>query len=192
MEAELKKTQDRLRKALSEDRYEHTMGVMYTAACLAMTHGVNLQQAQYAGLLHDCAKCIPHKKQLALCREAGVGISDFEGDHLFLLHAKLGAYLAEHTYGIHDPEILESIRWHTTGKAGMTALEKIIYIADYIEPNRDKAPRLPKIRRMAFENLDACMLAILTDTVTYLGTDPASMDPTTLEASEYYASAYDK
>lgn len=186
MEAELKNIQDNLKKVLSEDRYEHTMGVMYTAACMAMVHGVDLRQAQYAGLLHDCAKCIPHKKQLALCQEAHVAISDFERDHLFLLHAKLGAYLAEKTYGIHDREVLEAIRWHTTGKAAMSDLEKIIYIADYIEPNRDKAPHLPQVRKLAFEDLDACMLAILSDTVTYLSTDPASMDPTTLEAYEYY------
>lgn len=186
MEADLKKIQNKLKKALSEERYEHTMGVMYTAASVAMAHGADLRQAQYAGLLHDCAKCIPHKKQLTLCQEAGVQISDFERNHLFLLHAKLGAYLAENTYGIHDPEILESIRWHTTGKAGMTVLEKIIYIADYIEPNRDKAPHLSRIRRLAFEDLDACMLEILSDTVTYLSNDPASMDPTTLEAYEYY------
>ena len=180
------KMEKKLAKYLDEDRYAHTMGVMYTSACLAMVHGYDVKDAQVAGLLHDCAKCIPAKKKLKICKENKIPVTDFEREHTFLLHAKVGAWVAREKYGVTDPEILSAITWHTTGKEDMTLLEKIVYIADYIEPARNKAPRLPEIRKIAFEDLDHCMYAILHDTLEYLDGDPQDIDQATIRAYDYY------
>ncbi len=183
---DLVKMQKKLVKYLDEDRFQHTMGVMYSAACLAMAHGYDIQDAQAAGLLHDCAKCIPNKKKIRLCEQHNIAITEFEKTHPFLIHAKLGAYIAEKKYNITDREILNAITWHTTGRPGMSMLEKIIYIADYIEPMRDKAPNLSRIRPLAFVDLDECMYEILRDTLDYLEENPKEIDETTREAFEYF------
>ena len=128
--------QDRLKEYLARDRFIHTQGVMYTATALAMCHGEDLVKAQVAGLLHDCAKCIPTGKKLKICKKNDIALTKWEEENEALLHAKVGVYIAKKKYGITDPEILNAIRYHTTGKADMTSLEKIVYIADYIEPGR--------------------------------------------------------
>ena len=181
------KIEKKLSKYLDEDRFQHTMGVMYTSACLAMVHGYDIKDAQVAGLLHDCAKCIPAKKKLKICKDNKIPVTDFEREHTFLLHAKVGAWVAREKYGVTDPEILSAITWHTTGKENMTLLEKIVYIADYIEPARNKAPRLAEIRKIAFENLDLCMYEILHDTLEYLDDDPQDIDQATIQAYNYYS-----
>jgi nicotinate-nucleotide adenylyltransferase len=180
------KMEKKLSKYLDEERFQHTLGVMYTCASLAMAHGCDLDDAQVAGLLHDCAKCIPNKKKLKLCSQHNIPVSDFEEEHPFLLHARLGAYIAEKKYGIKDPLILSSITYHTTGRRAMTTLEKIVYIADYIEPMRDKAKNLRVIRKLAFEDLDECMYEILKDTLEYLEENPKDIDMTTKDAFLYY------
>lgn len=180
------KMEKKLAKYLDEERYAHTMGVMYTCAALAMVHGCSLEDAQAAGLLHDCAKCIPNKKKLKMCSQHKIQVTDFEKEHPFLLHAKLGAYLAKEKYGIKNGEILSAITYHTTGRPAMSTLEKIVYIADYIEPMRTKAQHLPKIRKLAFEDLDECMYEILKDTLIYLEENPKDIDSATKDAFVYY------
>lgn len=186
------KIQKKLEKYLDEDRFHHTLGVMYTSAALAMAHGCNINAAQAAGLLHDCAKCIPNKKKLKLCESYKVPVSDFEKEHPFLLHAKLGAYVAKDKYGVRDSEVLSAITWHTTGKPDMTLLEKIIYIADYIEPARNKAPNLEKIRNLAFQDLDECMYEILKDTLAYLEENPKDIDSATRDAFLFYKDVHEQ
>lgn len=183
---DFKKIQKKLSKYLDEDRFHHTLGVMYTCASLAMAHGYDLEDAQAAGLLHDCAKCIPNKKKLKLCSQHEIPITDFEKEHPFLIHARLGAYIAEKKYDITDSEILSSITYHTTGRRAMSTLEKIVYIADYIEPMRDKAPNLTFVRKIAFADLDECMYEILKDTLAYLEENPKDIDETTKDAFLYY------
>ena len=178
--------QKRVAKELDEARFEHTLGVMYTCAALAMAHGYDIDDARCAGLLHDCAKCIPTKKKLKLCEDYYVPITDFEKSHPFLIHAKLGAALAREKYGVTDEQILSAITYHTTGRPEMTLLEKIVYIADYIEPMRTKAPNLDRIRPLAFRNLDECMYEILKDTLAYLSDNPQDVDLTSLKAYNYY------
>lgn len=189
---DLPKMMKKLEKYLDEDRYAHTMGVMYMCAALAMTHGYDLNAAQTAGLLHDCAKCIPNKKKLKLCEQHQIQLTDFEKNHPVLIHAKLGAYIAEEKYDIVDSEILSSIVWHTTGKPAMTKLEKIVYIADYIEPLRDKAKGLEEVRKTAFRDLDDCMYVILRNTLEYLGDDPKVVDKNSKDAFAYYKNLYDQ
>ena len=192
MKYDLARMQKKLSKYLDEDRYAHTMGVMYMCAALAMVHGYDLTKAQVAGLLHDCAKCIPNKKKLKLCEDNHVPITDFEKEHPFLIHAKLGVYIAKEKYDIEDPEILSAIEWHTTGRPQMSLLEKIVYIADFIEPMRFKARELPHIRRTAFRDLDEAMYEILESTLSYLGDDPKEVEETSRKAYEYYKDLHEK
>lgn len=187
-----RKMEKKLSRYLDEDRFHHTLGVMYTCASLAMVYGYDIKDAQCAGLLHDSAKCIPNKKKLKICHQQKIEITDFEKNHPFLLHAKLGAYIAKAKYGVTDENILSSIRFHTTGKPDMNLLEKIVYIADYIEPARYKAPRLEEIRKLAFIDLDECLYEILKDSVGYLEEDPSNMDVMTIKAYEFYKELHEK
>ena len=176
----------KLKKALDKERYEHTKGVMYTAASLAMAHGASIENAMTAGLLHDCAKCIPNAEKIAICEKHHIIVTAPEAANPSLLHAKLGALLAEREYDITSPDILHAIKVHTTGEPDMSTLDKIIFIADYIEPGRDKAPNLEKVREIAFKDLNACMAQILRDTLIYLKQGHGSIDPTTELTYEFY------
>ncbi len=189
---DLAKMDKKLKKYIDEDRYIHTQGVMYTCACLAMIYGVDLLHAQVAGLLHDCAKCIPNDKKIKMCQKNDITISEFESANPFLLHAKLGAYVARKKYHVIDEDILYAIRYHTTGKASMSLLEKIVFVADYIEPNRYKAKNLQKIRKMAFTDIDEATYMILHDTLAYLKTNPKTIDITTNDAYMYYKEIHDR
>ena len=133
------KLKKKLSRNLSERRYEHTLGVAYTAACLAMRFGADPLKAEIAGLLHDCAKEFSEKELLKLGEKYGYHFEDYELEAPQVLHAVIGPYIAKDKYGVDDPEILSAIRWHTTGRGDMTLLEKIVFTADYIEPNRFKA-----------------------------------------------------
>ena len=178
--------QEKLKIALDKPRYEHTIGVMYTAGCMAMAYGYDINKAMLAGLLHDCAKCMTHEERLLLCETYNVEVTTSELENKALLHAKAGAILAKIEYDITDVEILHSIAVHTTGEPDMNTLDKIIYIADYIEPGRDKAPNLEYIRNLAYQDLNACMAQILQDTLNYLNARGGNIDPTTAEAYAFY------
>lgn len=186
LEYNIQRMKKTLKKYIDSDRMEHTEGVMYTAAALAMRYGEDVERAMTAGLLHDCAKCIPDSKKIKLCRDYGLEVTDIEYSNPFLLHAKLGACIAKDKYGIGDQGILDAITWHTTGKPAMTLLEKIIYIADYIEPNRTKASDLPDVRKLAFEDIDMTLFKILADTLAYLRGSSKTMDGMTFRTYEYY------
>ena len=178
----------KIKKTLDRDRYQHTLGVAYTATCLAMRYGADLEDAFVAGLLHDCAKCIPSDEKYRLCNENGIELSDFEKENPALIHAKLGASLAEKKYGIKNKDILDSIRTHTTGEPGMGLLQKIIFTADFIEPRRDQAKNLYEIRKLAFIDLNKAIEKILYDTLNYLGKKKdALIDPATRLTYEYYS-----
>ena len=180
------KTKKTLRKYLDRDRFEHSEGVMYTAAALAMRYGEDLEKAQIAGILHDCAKCMPDSKKLKICEKNHIEITEAEKMSPFLLHAKVGAYIAKAKYDIEDTEILDAIACHTSCKPAMTLLEKIIYISDYIEPMRNKASNLEEVRKMAFVDLDEALFKILSDTLVYLEKSSKKMDPMTMQTYEYY------
>ncbi len=182
----IKEYKNLLKEVLTPGRYEHTLGVEYTAACMAMRYGEDLTRTRIAALLHDCAKCLPAQDQLDQCLAYGIPVSPVERDNPNLLHAKLGAWYAREKYGIEDQEILSAIYYHTTGKPGMTLLEKIIYVADYLEPNRNKASNLDQVRAELFLDLDQCLLTILESTVDYLNSRSLSIDPMTEETCNYY------
>lgn len=177
---------------LNDDRYQHTIGVMNTAMELAQQYNESSIKAQIAGLLHDYAKGFSNCEKLELCEKYGIDISDEERKNPGLLHAKLGAYLAKSEYGIQDCEILDAIRWHTTGRPEMTKLDKIIYVADYIEPNRDKAPNLDEIRRLAQQDLEQCLYEILKASLEYLTSRKEVIDPMTEKTYLYYRHMIEK
>ena len=177
---------------MDEERFIHTQGVMYTACALAMCHNADMNQARLAGLLHDCAKCIPNSKKLKICQRENIPVSAAEEASPDLLHAKLGVYISKEKYGVTDREVRQASAYHTTGRPEMTLLEKIIYIADYIEPGRDKAPNLPTVRRLAFQDLDETMYVILKDTLEYLEHGSGTIDATTRQACRYYQELHDR
>lgn len=187
---DLKELRKAMKEVQSSKRFEHTKGVEYTSAALAMRYGASMEDALTAGLLHDCAKCLTDDKQLSICEKHGLIVTDVEKKNPFLLHSKVGAYLAEHKYGVKNPDVLNAIRNHTTGRQGMSLLEKIVFVADYIEPGRKEAANLTEIRKLAFEDLDRALLKILEDTLKYLEESGRETDPGTRETWEYYHNLY--
>lgn len=182
------KMMERLKTKINTKRLEHSIGVEYTAACLAYVHGADVEKARIAGLLHDCAKGIPTKEKLEKAKKHGLPINTFEKNNPDLLHAKLGAYYAQYKYEIKDMDILNAITYHTTGRPGMSLLEKIIYVSDYIEPNRKMIRELDVIRKEAFINLDTCIVHILKNTLEYLKMTDTDIDIMTQKTYEYYVS----
>lgn len=185
---------DEMRKQVKNEldsyRYRHTLGVMYTAAALAMRYEIELDKAMTAGLLHDCAKCIPDTKKIKMCDKYGITLTNAELENTALIHPKLGAYLAKTKYQVEDCEILSAIENHTTGRPDMSMLEKIIYIADYIEPGRDQAPNLALVRKLSFEDIDAALFQILEDSLQYLKGTNKTVDPLTEETYYFYKNQF--
>lgn len=186
MTEELLKIRKDLSKKLKKERFEHTIGVMYTAASLAMCYGSDIQKALTAGLLHDCGKYCSAKEQIKLCGKYDIQLTESELEMPALVHAKLGAYLARHEYKVKDQDVLDAITCHTTGRPGMTLLEKIIYIADYIEPNRRIIPGLEEIRGIVFQDIDRAVYLSAKNSVRYLNDGGKAVDPMTVSTCEYY------
>lgn len=173
-----------LRKKLDLFRYEHTLGVSFTCQALAMRYGYDLDKAELAGLLHDCAKRYDNTVLMEKCRKREISVTPAEEADPSLLHAKLGAWIAKEKYGVEDEEILDAIRYHTTGRAGMTLLDKILYVADYIEPRRYKAANLTQMRKLAFIDLDEACCKIMDSILEYLKSQNYSIDEMTVLACE--------
>jgi len=186
MEQKIAKIRRKLKGELDKKRYDHTLGVMYISAALAMRYGADLDQALMAGLLHDCAKCIPADRKVKLCGKYHLNVSETEYKNPSLLHAKLGAFLAAKKYNIKDRDILNAIASHTTGRPQMSLLEKIVYIADYIEPGREELPNMEEVRKLAFTDIDECLYIILKDSLVYLRSKDMVIDIMTEKTYEYY------
>ena len=178
--------QNQLRKKQTERRFLHILGVQYTSASLAMRYGADMNKALMAGLLHDCAKHMTADKLIKTCERHGIVITAAEQKSPYLLHAKVGAYLASEKYGVNDREILDAICCHTTGKPAMTLLEKIVFVADYIEPSRNQAPNLEQLRKKSFENIDEAVYLILKQTLAYLYRKKQAVDEQTEVTFNYY------
>ena len=183
---EIKEIRDAIEKELTGKRFEHTLGVAYTAALLAECNDYSSETALLAGLLHDCAKCYSDQKLINICKKNNVELTETELKNTALLHGKAGAVVAKRKYKIADEDILNAIKYHTTGRPNMTVLEKIIYVADYIEPGRNQVPNLSSLRKLAFQNLDAALIQILENIVNYLKSDGKETDPSTEKTYEYY------
>ena len=180
--------QEILQDDLDYDRYWHTISVAFTASALAMRyHYDSPDRAQIAGLLHDCAKCIPDEDRIPLCEEYGIMLNEFEYKNHALIHPKLGAEIAADKFGVLDREIQDAIRTHTTGMPNMTLLQKIIYVADYIEPNRDDIiPHIEDIQTLAFTDIDKAVCVISKNIIDYLESEGREIDPATRATYDFY------
>lgn len=167
-----------VKPALTEQRYQHTLGVMETAVTLANTFGADAKKAELAAIFHDYAKFRPKDEMRQI-------IIQQELDPLLLVHtselwhAPVGAYLVEKEVGIEDEEILQAIKSHTSGRVGMTLLEKIIFLADYIEPGRN-FPGVEEVREMAKNDLNQAVIQALVNTVQFLMKRKFKVFPETL------------
>lgn len=164
-------------------RVPHVLGTEETAVRLAEQYGADVTAARQAALLHDCTKRLTMEEQLALCEKYGIELDALERTALKLLHAKTGAAIAADVFGMSD-EVVSAIRWHTTGKADMTLLEKVIYLADYIEPTRD-FPGVDALRGVCERDLDEALCLGLSMTVEEMKAWGSPVHEKTLEALAY-------
>ena len=167
---------------LKHKRIPHVLGTEQEAIRLALRYGADVEKARRAALLHDCTKKLDMPAQLALCDQYGIQLDEMEQWALKLLHSKTGAAIARDVFGV-DDEIYSAIWYHTTGHANMTLLEKIIYLADYIEPSRD-FPGVDRLRETVYQDLDAGLLLALEMTVEEMTAMGNPVHHATLEARD--------
>lgn len=161
------KIKKKLKKYINAKRYRHTMGVLEMAKELAECYDIDVDQASIAALLHDCAKELSGKELLKIAKAHEIKIDRLLLEEPQLLHGPVGAIIAKEDFGIDDEMVLDAIRYHTTGRKKMTKLDKVIYLADFIEPNR-RYPGVEKLRKMAHINLDQGVLGALDESLSYL------------------------
>ena len=171
-----------LEQQLAPSRYQHSLGVADTAAALARRFGMNEERAHVAGLLHDCGRTYEVTELPLEARRRGIPIGKIESAMPLLLHAYVGAYLIYEVYGVNDAAIAQAIWRHTVGGANMTALDKIIYFADMIEPSRTY-PEVERLRELArTASLDEMMLVGLTESILFVVQKGGLIHPDTVTA----------
>lgn len=174
---------------LTGKRVAHVLGCENEAVSLANRWGEDPERAAVAGILHDITKKLSAEEQLKLCEKYGIINDAAEVANPKLLHAKTGAAFARELFGIED-DIYGAIRWHTTGKPDMTLLEKIIYLADFVEPTRD-FPGVEELREVCFEDIDAAMAKGLEMSLEFIRSGGAEPYKDSVEACEWYAALVD-
>ena len=168
---------------LKPNRVAHVLGCRDTAAELAKHWGADVTDASRAGMLHDVTKALSDDLQLTLCREYGIVLGEFSQKNPKTLHALTGSLVAERIFGENE-NVVSAIRCHTTGKANMTTLEKILYVADYMEPNRD-FPGVEELRHLAFTDLDKALKLGLEMTLEMLKKNKQDISPESAEALRF-------
>ncbi|WP_077214045.1 bis(5'-nucleosyl)-tetraphosphatase (symmetrical) YqeK [Bacillus dakarensis] len=165
---------------LTDHRYQHTIGVMETAIILAKKYGADEKKAETAAIFHDYAKFKPKEemKKLIIDEKMPAVLLDYNSE---LWHAPVGAFLVEKVVGIKDEDILDAIRYHTSGRKGMSLLEKVIYLADYIEPGRH-FPGVDEVRKLAQEDLNLALIKAVQNTIIFLMKKNQAVFPETFEA----------
>ncbi|MDR6122287.1 putative HD superfamily hydrolase involved in NAD metabolism [Bacillus sp. SLBN-46] len=155
-----------VKEQLTEHRYQHTIGVMETAIILAKRFGADEKKAETAAIFHDYAKFRPKEEMKEIITTQGLpqNLLEYNSE---LWHAPAGAYLVEKEVGITDREVLDAIRYHTSGRVGMTLLEKVIYLADYMEPGRH-FPGVEEVRELAQDNLPRALVKSVQNTIIFL------------------------
>ena len=167
-------------KQLTERRYQHTLGVAESAIELANRYGADVKKAELAAIFHDYAKFRPKEEMREIIVSQGMAstLLDF---HSELWHAPVGAYLVEKEAGITNTEILDAIRYHTSGRVGMTLLDKIIYLADYIEPGR-LFPGVDEVRETAKISLNQAVIEAMRNTIVFLMKKKQAVYPDTFHS----------
>ena len=168
---------------VQEKRVRHIRGTEEEAVRLARRWGADENCARRAGILHDCTKYLTGEEHIAICEQYGVPLDDLERTAPKLLHSKTGACMARHLFGEPD-EVYEAIFWHTTAKADMTVLEKILYVADYMEPNRD-FDGVERLRRLAYQDLEKALLLGVETTVQEMRDRGLPVHKNTLQAQAW-------
>ena len=176
-------------EALSLKRFAHSLGVAFTARRLALLHGLDPDQAETAGLLHDCAKCLPLEEMQRICQAHALTQDPSLLESGNLLHSVAGAFLAASSYHVSDPKVLRAISCHTTGKVGMNKLDMVVYLADKIEPGRAPYPLLDQVRAAAQLSLPRAMLLSLEGTAKYVKKGGKPLHPTTQAVVDWLRSA---
>lgn len=166
---------------LSEKRYSHSLGVSQTAVKLAKRYGYDTNKAKIAGLLHDCARELPMEVLLSKAEEFGIVVDDVEKQEPILLHAPVAAQMAKIWYGIQEQDILQAIALHTTGNGSMTLLDKIVYLADMIEPQR-KFKGVEELRLLAEKDVDEAFAASLDQSIRHILKGGGLIHPGTIDA----------
>jgi predicted HD superfamily hydrolase involved in NAD metabolism len=169
---------------LKNKRYEHSLGVKNTAIKLAEKYGENTLKAGIAGLVHDCAKNMNSDEIINMVEKNGYEIDPIYEHSPDLLHGLAGAIVAKNIMGIEDEDIFNSIAYHTTARENMSLLEKIIYIADYVEPSRN-FPGVEELRRVASENLDEALILSLSNTICFVINKGQLLHSDTVKARNY-------
>jgi len=159
-------SKNKLKTMLKPERYIHSLGVADSSAKLADHYGYDTEKAYLVGLLHDCAKNIPKSEQLKICEENNMPLDDIERITDGLIHAKTGVIIAKTQFGLTDPELLDAISYHATGKENMTLIEKIVYLADMIESSR-QFKNLENLRKEAFIDLDNALIMQMNLTIGF-------------------------
>lgn len=170
---------------LTAKRFSHTLAVADTARRLALLHGLDAVRAETAGLLHDCAKCLPLKEMQRIARDHHLTEDESILESGALLHSVVGAHLAKAEYGCDDPEVISAIRSHTTGRPGMSPLDMVVWLADTIEPTRAPYPLLDKTRMLAGLSLEKAMIASLEGTLQHVRKKGDAVHPATLQTLEW-------
>lgn len=171
----------KLETVLTPRRFVHSLNVMNTAIELAHRYGFDEEKAAMAGLLHDCARDIRGEEVFTLCGKYGIKVDYITRAQPELLHGPLGYYLAREEYGVTQQDICNAIYCHTTGNENMDLLGKIVFMADYMEPNRS-FPGVDEVRREAHSNIDRALLLALDRTIKYVMMRGAYVHPDTINA----------
>ncbi|MCI6820315.1 MAG: bis(5'-nucleosyl)-tetraphosphatase (symmetrical) YqeK [Clostridiales bacterium] len=171
-----------IRKNLTEKRLKHTYAVAETAVELAEKYGADKCRAALAALFHDMCRSFSTDVSDMYVRQ--LGLPDVYAGKKNLAHSKIAAELMRRDFGITDRELLDAVSYHTTGRAGMTLLEKIIFIADAVEPGRDY-PGVEEIRELAYHDLDRACIRSLEGTVEHIRRQGRYLDPDTSKARDY-------
>ncbi len=188
---EIKRIKEILSRRLSPKRYYHSLGVMNTAGELARIYGEDVERAKIAGLVHDCTKELKINEHLEIVEKYGIKIPEAEKNIEKLYHSKTGAVMARILFGIEDEEILKAIECHTAGKAKMTRFEKILFLADFIDPSRTYKG-VSAIRKKAFKNLEEAIMECVSFTVIDLAKRGKSIAPNTFETYNDIVSELEK
>jgi predicted HD superfamily hydrolase involved in NAD metabolism len=174
----------KLQAMLKPERYVHSLGVAQSCFDLAQKYGYDAQKAYLVGLLHDCAKNIPKQEQIGICHKNNIQLDEIELITNGLIHAKTGVAVARIEFGLTDPELLDAISYHATGRENMTLIEKIVYLADMIDPSRAFG-NLEELRKEAYVDLNKALLMTMNLVLKFNIEKNSILHPTTLLARNY-------
>lgn len=181
---EIDKIKDYVKENLKVGRYNHTLGVVNTAVELAKVFGEDQKKAEIAALCHDVAKNMDLEQLRKIIDEENITLSIDEENTKEIWHSIAGPIIAKNIFKINDEEILSAMRWHTTGRENMSNLDKIVYLADLIEPSRE-FDGIDEIRSISYKSLDLAMIKALTHTTIYLLNKGYAVDINTIKARNY-------